>query len=88
MSSFRQKIPKWGKAKVFVSFCHQTDLENSLMQEKTILITGANAGIGWSTAKALAARGAHLLIHARNETKAQQSREDLLDLYPKARIQA
>jgi NAD(P)-dependent dehydrogenase (short-subunit alcohol dehydrogenase family) len=37
---------------------------------RTVLITGANAGLGLATAKALAAKGAHVLMACRNSTKA------------------
>ena len=38
---------------------------------KTILITGATAGIGLETAKALAGQGHHLLVHGRTASKVE-----------------
>ncbi len=40
-----------------------------MMQDKIILITGGNAGIGVATAEALAKQGAEIIIVARNEEK-------------------
>ncbi len=37
---------------------------------RTILITGANSGIGWEAARILAERGAHVVLAARSEAKA------------------
>ncbi|NJB85790.1 NAD(P)-dependent dehydrogenase (short-subunit alcohol dehydrogenase family) [Lewinella marina] len=39
--------------------------------EKTVLITGATGGIGLETARALAARGFHVLLHGRTLEKAR-----------------
>jgi len=41
------------------------------MKDKTILITGANDGIGRATAERLAGWGAHLVLACRDEVKAQ-----------------
>jgi NAD(P)-dependent dehydrogenase (short-subunit alcohol dehydrogenase family) len=47
------------------------------MQNKTILITGATAGIGLETAKSLAKKGANLYIVARNTEKAKKAVEEI-----------
>jgi NAD(P)-dependent dehydrogenase (short-subunit alcohol dehydrogenase family) len=40
------------------------------LSQQTALVTGATAGIGRATALALAARGAHIIVHGRNEPRA------------------
>src|SRR5210317_1029203 len=40
---------------------------------KTILITGANSGLGYETMRVLAMRGAHIIAIARNMEKAQKA---------------
>lgn len=44
---------------------------------KTVIITGANAGIGKETAKDLVSRGARVIIACRNESKAAQAAEEI-----------
>lgn len=48
------------------------------MQNKNILITGATAGIGLETAKALAKQGANIYIHGRNKEKAQKAVDEVI----------
>ncbi len=45
--------------------------------ELTILITGATDGIGLGTARELARRGAHLLLHGRNAGKLEAARDTI-----------
>lgn len=47
------------------------------LAEKTVFITGASAGIGEATARAFAAKGAHLILSARRLDKVQTIAEQL-----------
>jgi 3-dehydrosphinganine reductase len=55
---------------------------------KLIYLTGGSSGIGLEMGKIFAARGANLLLLARNETKLQQARQamELLRLSPSQKI--
>ena len=44
---------------------------------KTILVTGANSGLGYETARVLALRGAHVLAAARNTEKAANAAQSI-----------
>src|SRR5215469_13189577 len=43
----------------------------------TVLITGANRGIGFETARQLATRGFHVVIGVRSEQQGQKARSEL-----------
>ena len=49
------------------------------VQGKVCLVTGATSGIGLATAKALARRGARMLLVARNEQKCSRVRREMMD---------
>jgi light-dependent protochlorophyllide reductase len=54
---------------------------------RTVIITGANAGIGFATAKFLAAHSDwHVLLACRNESKANGAIEEITKTHPKAHI--
>ncbi|MDQ6763334.1 MAG: SDR family oxidoreductase [Bacteroidota bacterium] len=48
------------------------------MKNKTVLITGATSGIGKITATELAKMGAHIILLARNKSKATQTKEEIV----------
>lgn len=47
------------------------------MKAKTCVVTGANSGIGYQTALALAKQGAHILMVCRNEEKGKTAMQEL-----------
>ncbi|KAL7672831.1 hypothetical protein ACOME3_007711 [Neoechinorhynchus agilis] len=51
---------------------------------KTVVITGANVGIGFETARSLAARGCKLIMACRNEEKASKALDELKNEFPNA----
>ena len=57
------------------------------MQGKTVVITGANSGIGFETAKALAAKGADVVMACRDAARAQTALDQLKETVPNAKAQ-
>ncbi|MBO7666677.1 MAG: SDR family NAD(P)-dependent oxidoreductase [Clostridia bacterium] len=53
---------------------------------KTVLITGANSGVGYKTAEILIYLGARVIMACRSLEKASSAREKLLEEYPDADI--
>ncbi|MBO6584640.1 MAG: SDR family oxidoreductase [Gracilimonas sp.] len=49
------------------------------MNNKLCVITGANSGIGFETTKALAKKGAYIVMVCRNEDKAVEARQQIID---------
>jgi len=54
---------------------------------KVFLITGANAGIGFSATKILALKGAKVLMACRNLKKAEIAKENILKICPQADLE-
>ncbi len=49
------------------------------MDGKTVLVTGANSGIGLETARVLAAKGARVLLHGRSREKVEAAQVDIAE---------
>jgi NAD(P)-dependent dehydrogenase (short-subunit alcohol dehydrogenase family) len=54
---------------------------------RTAVVTGANGGLGLETARALAAKGAHVVMTARNQEKAAHAVEDIRATLPDASLE-
>lgn len=52
---------------------------------KLAIVTGANAGLGYETALALAAAGAEVIVAARNRSRGAEAVRRILTQYPSAR---
>ena len=50
------------------------------------IVTGANAGLGYETALALAGKGCRVMLACRNLRNAQKARENILVEFPKAQV--
>lgn len=56
------------------------------MQDKIIIVTGANAGIGKATAQHLAGMGAHVVMVGRNQERLTAARDDIVAATGNSRI--
>lgn len=74
--------PKLSKYKELSSSSTTEDVLGSLnLDGKCAIVTGANCGIGFETAKALASRGAHVILACRNSERANQAIQDIRSIY-------
>jgi NAD(P)-dependent dehydrogenase (short-subunit alcohol dehydrogenase family) len=53
---------------------------------KTILVTGATDGLGRAVAGELAAHGANVLVHGRDEARGRETMAEILEHAPGARL--
>ena len=58
------------------------------LSDRTIIVTGANSGLGFETVRAVARRGARTLLACRNPEKAQGALDAVRAESPQARVEA
>ncbi|MGE6378535.1 oxidoreductase [Peribacillus muralis] len=56
------------------------------VSKQTIVITGANSGLGFETAFALAGKGAETILAVRNASKGEKAVDRIFSVYPNANI--
>ena len=66
---------------------YRSELKYRLMQDKIVIITGANSGIGFETAKSLAEQGAQVVMACRDASRAEAALQDLKQAVPQAQVQ-
>lgn len=54
---------------------------------KVAVVTGANSGLGFESAKALAGAGVHVVMAARNQDKAATARDEIVAAHPDASLE-
>ncbi|XP_055504818.1 WW domain-containing oxidoreductase isoform X1 [Leucoraja erinacea] len=55
---------------------------------KVVIVTGANSGIGYETARSLALHGAHVVLACRNRARAAEATQKILEEWHKAKVEA
>ena len=61
---------------------------NLELENKTALITGSTAGIGFAIAKSLAAEGAHVIVNGRTEERVSEAIASIRKSHPNAKLEA
>ncbi|MFW2383207.1 MAG: oxidoreductase [Acidimicrobiales bacterium] len=57
------------------------------LEGRVAVVTGANGGLGFESARALAGKGAHVVMAARNQDKAVVARDKILAEHPSASLE-
>lgn len=65
---------------------HFKELENIDLSNKTVLITGANTGLGFATARYFGLRGAHVILTSRSQEKGQNALAKIKSEFPQANL--
>jgi len=62
-------------------------LANKDLSDKLVIVTGANAGIGFETARSLASAGAHVIFACRSATTGQAAVNKTRQLHPNCQVE-
>ncbi|XP_041048324.1 WW domain-containing oxidoreductase isoform X6 [Carcharodon carcharias] len=63
-------------------------LQGRDLSGKVVIVTGANSGIGYETARSLALHGAHVVLACRNRARASEATQKILEEWHKAKVEA
>lgn len=66
---------------------HWTITDMGRLDSRTAVVTGANSGLGYQTARQLAAHGAHVIMGCRDADRGQQALERLRAEVPDAKVE-
>jgi NAD(P)-dependent dehydrogenase (short-subunit alcohol dehydrogenase family) len=57
------------------------------LSRRTVIVTGANSGVGWHTARELASRGARVVLACRDVERAKQAADRIRSAHPSADVE-
>ncbi|XP_038662180.1 WW domain-containing oxidoreductase isoform X2 [Scyliorhinus canicula] len=63
-------------------------LQGRDLSGKVVIVTGANSGIGYETARSLALHGAQVVLACRNRARASEATQKILEEWHKAKVEA